>query len=128
MSCSWGRLNMVKKEILQRYVNLQKPANNSTGTIASTIFKPTLASISGHIGNRLSKSICNIVINNNKPNALIDSGSMDSFIHPDLVDKLSLTVSEVDAKVQMASTSLCSKIMGICSINIELNKIWIYKT
>ena len=65
----------------------------------STIFKPTLASIiSGHTGNILSKPICTILINNNKANALINSGSMDSFINPDLVDKLSLTVSEVDAK------------------------------
>ena len=34
-----------------------------------------------------------------------------------------MTVSEVDAKRQMASTSLCSKIMGMCGVNIELNKI-----
>ena len=64
-----------------------KPVNNSTGTIVSTIFKPTLPSIiSRHTGNRLSKSICTILINNNKANALIDSGTTDSFIHPDLVD------------------------------------------
>ena len=44
-------------------------------------------------------------------------------IHSDLIDKLSLTVSEVEVKVQMASTSLCRKLMGICSVNIELNKI-----
>ena len=114
-----------KKGHFAKVCKSSKPVNNSNnGTIASTNFQDTLASIiSGNTGNGLSKSICTILINNSKVNALIDSGSMDSFIHPKLVDKMSLTVSNVDAKVQMASTSLCSKIMGMCSVDIELNKI-----
>ena len=37
---------------------------------------------------------------------------MDSFIHPN-----------IDAKVQMGSTSLCSQIMDISNVDIEVNGI-----
>ena len=57
-----------KKGHFAKVCKSSKPVNNSNnGTIASTIFQPTLASIiSGNTGNGLSKSICTILIKNNK--------------------------------------------------------------
>ena len=46
------------------------------------------------------KSICTILIDNINLNTVLDSGSADSFIHPNMVDKLSLPVSNIDAKAQ----------------------------
>lgn len=49
-------------------------------------------------------------------NPLIDSGSTGSLLHPNLVDKLSLAVPKVDAKLmQMASTALCI-IYWVCGV------------
>ena len=100
-----------------------KPIYNQSGASTSLIFKPTLASmISGNVGG-LNKSICKILINGNNVDYLIDSGSTDSFIHPNLVDKFSLPMTKTNAKVQMASTSLFSPIISMCNIDIELNKV-----
>ena len=62
---------------------------------------------------RKFKSICTILIDNINLNTVLDSGSTDSFIHPNIVDKLSLPVSNIDTKAQMASACLCSQIMGM---------------
>ena len=79
-----------KKGDFNKVCKSAKSANNSTETMASTIFQRTLASItSGHAGHSgLSKSTCTISIHNNNVNALIDSGSTDSFINPNIVEKL----------------------------------------
>ena len=56
--------------------------------------------------------------------ALIGSGNTDNFLHPNLVDQLSLAVSKVDAKlIQMSSTSLHSYVLGMFKIGIELSGI-----
>ena len=83
--------------------------------MTSTIFQPTLASIiSGHPGHSgLSRSICTVSIDNKNVNSLIGSGSTDNFIHPNIVQKFSLPVSNIEPKVQMASTSLCSQKMSM---------------
>ena len=60
----------------------------------------------------LGKSTTEIVINGMEVNALIDSGSSDSFIHPAIVDKLKLSVNESSSTVSMASGSLKSTITG----------------
>ena len=114
-----------KKDQFSKVCKSAKSVNNSTGTMASTIFQPTLASIiSGHARHSgLSKSICTISIHNNNVNALIDSGITASFIHPNIIEKFSLPVSNIDAKVKMVSTTLYSQIMGMCNVDIELNGI-----
>ena len=52
--------------------------------------------------------------------ALLDSGSTDSFVHPDLVEKLALPVSKSTIQVKMASTSLSSKVTGVCVVDIYI--------
>lgn len=97
-----------------------KLVRTSTRTIASTIFKLTLASIisrdAGYSG--LSKPVCTILNDKNNVHALIDSGNRDNFIHPNIDQKLPSPVSNIDAKIKMTSASSCTKIMGMCNVDI----------
>ena len=96
--------------------------SESTSTSDSTNFTPTLASIAAPSGNGLEKSKCPVVIQNNRVQALIDSGSTDSFISQLLVEQLSLDVKKSEVQVHMASTSLCSQILGVCFVDILINE------
>ena len=52
--------------------------------------------------------------------ALFDSGSRESFIHPDLVKKTGLTVYPSSGTVSMAtSTSSSAKVSGACVIDLS---------
>ena len=53
--------------------------------------------------------------------ALIDSGSSESFIHPNLVQELGLQSSVSSKKVAMASTSFSSQIVGTVNVDLKLN-------
>ena len=71
----------------------------------------------------LGKSTTEIVINGVKVNALIDSGSSDSFIHPAIVEKLKLSVKGSKCtEVSMASGSLKSTVTGYVDVNFEIAK------
>ena len=62
-----------------------------------------------------------MIINGHKVNGLTDSGSTDSFIHPNFVSWLSLPVSRSDKPVTMASTSMTTNSAGFCVVDIHLN-------
>ena len=60
------------------------------------------------------------MINNMKVNALIDSGSSESYIHPNIVDKLNLTVQPCHSNVSMASGTHKCEIVGKVSVNFNI--------
>ena len=61
------------------------------------------------------------MINDYSLSALIDSGSSDSFIHPDVAQKLSLPISPTNTDVNMAVLSLSSNVLGYCITDITVN-------
>ena len=58
-------------------------------------------------------------INNRKFHALIDSGSTDNFIHPRVVNQLSLNVISYVNNVSMASTAHVKPVSGYVITNIK---------
>ena len=56
-------------------------------------------------------------------NALIDSGSSESFIHPNLVSQLALLTNAAAGHVTMASTSLSSQIIGSVNLDFTMNNL-----
>ena len=52
---------------------------------------------------------------------LVDSGSSESFIHPDLVKRHSLIVHHSSGAVSMASTSLSTRTSGFCQVDLRVN-------
>ncbi|XP_069977729.1 uncharacterized protein [Penaeus vannamei] len=65
----------------------------------------------------LSKAVARVSINGIEADGLIDSGSSESFIHPDLVKRHSLNVQHSKSAVTMASTSLSAHTSGVCKVN-----------
>jgi len=69
----------------------------------------------------LSKSKIKISMRQKILNALIDSGSDLSFIHPSIVKQCSLSVNPSSTNVFMASTACSSSITGSVNVHFKLN-------
>ena len=69
----------------------------------------------------LSKAVVRVSINGIEADGLIDSGSSESFIHPDLVKRHSLQVQKSQSAVTMAATSFSAQTSGFCRVNINVN-------
>ena len=67
----------------------------------------------------LSKSTATINIGKLQVKALFDSGSTESFIHPNLVRRAGLTVRPAGGAVSMASTALSANVTGTCTTSVE---------
>lgn len=93
----------------------------------STVFEtsaalqpPTLATVSAVSTVKLSKATMKIRVHGNEVDALLDTGSSESFISKRLIDKYNFHVYSGSSTVSMASTSLSAHITGYCILNIEL--------
>lgn len=53
---------------------------------------------------------------------LIDSGSTNSFIHPDAVARCSLHIEPSYSSVSMASTDHSSRVLGTCLVKLKMNE------
>lgn len=69
-----------------------------------------------------TKSIVSIAINGINVRALIDSGSEESFIHPNIVILAALKVNQGELKkISMASSQHSMQTKGVCYVNFKLN-------
>ena len=82
---------------------------------------PASSAVSASVHPALSKATCKVSILDTSFDALIDSGSTESFIHPDVVNTLSLDISTCVNNVSMASSSLSKTTLGVCRVNLSLN-------
>ena len=57
-----------------------------------------------------------------KAKALIDSGSLESFIHPELVKSAALHIHPSSSTISMATFSLAMKVTGYCLVNLVLDR------
>jgi len=69
----------------------------------------------------LSKATTKIHINGIEADGLIDSGSSESFVHPNIVKSHSLHINPSSNQVSMASSSLSTRTEGYCEVNLTLN-------
>ena len=115
----------------QKKGHFAKVCQSSSSTAASV---PRLNNLTDHVTlasvisaitpSSLSKAVANVFIKETQVDGLIDSGSIESFIHPDLVKCHSLTVHPSSGSVSMASTSLSQQSLGYCLIDLsEMGKI-----
>lgn len=80
----------------------------------------TSASILAAAPNSLRKAIINININGIKTDALIDTGSSESFINLEFAIANKFRIFPAHGQVSMASTSLSSTVKGACMVNLQL--------
>ena len=69
----------------------------------------------------LSRAVVKVSINGTEVDGLVDSGSSESFIHPDVVKHHSLAVHRSSGSVSMASTSLSTRTSGYCQVDIAVD-------
>ena len=89
------------------------------GITAATF--PTLAAVSSRTP-VLLKSSTMVTINGEEVRALVDSGSTESFIHPDLVKKLNIKIQASPTAISMAQSSLSAQTLGYCIVDVVLNE------
>ena len=87
------------------------------GTSAAMCY-PTLATVSAAAPQSLVKSTTLVSIDGLKAKALIDSGSSESFIHPELVKSAALHIHPSSGTISMATFSLAKKVTGYCFVNL----------
>ena len=90
----------------------------STISTSACTNRPTIASVTGP--SALSKGMCKIDIQGLEVGGLIDSGSTDSFIHPDLGKHGCITTYPSDNVISMASAFLSTKSLGFCTVNLKI--------
>lgn len=84
-----------------------------------TAMYPCLATIKGP--ECLKKAVIPITINKkSKVNALIDTGSSDSYIHKRLVEELQLPMQSKNSSVSMAESSLTVEVLGSVTADLTM--------
>ena len=61
-------------------------------------------------------------MNGKSVQALVDTGSSESFVSHDIVEKCSWLMLPAGGEVSMASTALSSKVQGYCIVDVELDE------
>ena len=79
---------------------------------------PTLAIISAASPSCLSEAIVKVQINRLSADALIDTGSSESFVSNKMVKAHKLELSSADGEVFIASTSLHANVRGYCIVEL----------
>ena len=108
-----------KKGHYQRVCRSKAASKESTTAMMSSAFLAT-TSRKG-VPASLTKSSIGVIINHQEATALVDSGSTDSFIHPDLARACSLTVHPSQETISMATKTLTARIQGHCSADITID-------
>lgn len=89
-------------------------------TASTTQWSPILATVIPPRNSApLSKSSAVVSINGLQVTALFDSGSSESFIHPNLIKKASLFIQPSSSTVFMATSELVTNATGYCRVNLE---------
>ncbi|KRZ81372.1 hypothetical protein T08_4642, partial [Trichinella sp. T8] len=86
--------------------------SSSTTASLSTITGATLASVGSTFPHSLAKAVVKILLCGKEINCLIDTGSSESFIHPEVVKRLGLKTIQSSEPISMASSALSIKALG----------------
>ena len=107
--------NYQKRGHFQKVCRGSAPPSMAKGTSAA-MWYPTLAMVSAAALQSLVKSMTLVSIDDLKAKALIDSGSSESFIHPELVKSAALHIHPSSSTISMATFSLAMKVTGYCFV------------
>ncbi|KRX56697.1 hypothetical protein T09_15461 [Trichinella sp. T9] len=92
----------------------------STTASLSTITGATLASVGSTFPHSLAKAVVKILLCGKEINCLIDTGSSESFIHPEIVKRLGLKTIQSSEPVSMASSALSIKALGCITVDLKV--------
>ena len=107
-------------------ISLVTDTSPSASTSAS-VYYPTLATISAASPKDLQKAVVKIEVKEHTVEAVIDTGSTDSFMSQKLASKLQLSVSPVTSVVTMVDSSLQAKVVGYSIVNLKIADNYFYE-
>lgn len=102
------------------YAKVCQSVKQSNSPLNSKHSAAMLATLAGATPSCLDKSVRHSKINGIPVNALIDTGSSENFVHNNIVKLNKLTIHPDKGEVSMADVSLSSKILGQCTVDLEL--------
>ena len=113
-----------KKGHFQKVCQSRNKAN-SGHTSASVLsdLSPINAAISAAAPSSLAKSLITLTIGKTVAKALVDTGSSESYVSPELVQKLGLKQLHSVKSISMASTKHTTKTLGHVFTNFQYNNI-----
>lgn len=82
---------------------------------------PHLGAICQSVPKSLSRATVQLKVNGRQTEALLDTGSSESFISQELVNSQNWVTTPDPGRISMAAKSLKADIIGKCLVNIELN-------
>ncbi|KRY87962.1 hypothetical protein T4D_10229 [Trichinella pseudospiralis] len=94
--------------------------SSSTTASLSTITGATLASVGSTFPLSLAKAVVKILLCGKEINCLTDTGSSESFIHPEVVKRLGLKTIQSSEPVSMASSALSIKALGCITVDLKV--------
>ncbi|KRY46189.1 Retrovirus-related Pol polyprotein from transposon 17.6 [Trichinella britovi] len=94
--------------------------SSSTSASLSTITSATLASVGSIFPHSLAKAVFKILLCGKEINCLIDSGSSESFIHPEVIKRLGLKTIPSSEPISMASSALSIKALGCITVELKV--------
>ena len=91
---------------------------SKSSEVSAPLWPPTLATVG--TPQALKRSTATVVVNKDwSVQALFDSGSSESYIHPSLVEVAAISVNPSVGQVSMATSSSSTKTEGSCSVTIK---------
>ena len=79
-----------------------------------------IATIHKNIPENLAKAVIPIKVNDNQTDALVDTGSTNSFINVEFARSQGVRLYPCRSQISMASTSLSSTVSGQCSVTLDI--------
>ena len=111
-----------KKGHFLRVCQSRNQANSGpTSASVQSDFSPINAAISAAAPSSLAKALITLNLGKTVAKALVDTGSSESYVKPELVEKLGLKKHYSVKSISMASTKHTTKTMGHVYINFQYN-------
>ena len=104
----------------QKKGHFAKVCKSSQGGTTATVY-PMLATVPSSTPPTLLKSSTEVTVNGVRARALVDSCSSESFIHPNLADRLNVRKLPACRSISMAQSTLSAKTLGDCKVYLELS-------
>ncbi|XP_003369679.1 conserved hypothetical protein [Trichinella spiralis] len=80
----------------------------------------TLASVGSTFPHSIAKAVVKILLCGKEINCLIDSGSSESFIHPEVVKRLGLKIIPSSEPISITSSALSIKALGCITVDLKV--------
>ena len=88
-----------------------------------TLFTTNLCAITASVPESLAPATTRVLLNGHTVNALLDTGSSESFIDARITSKLRIKIKPLKKEITMALATLNTLTSGFCVVDLHINKL-----